>query len=59
MSDNQHPIVMSVKAFTSIEAIDAGNTVVVRFTAPDDREIALLVPRKAIAALQLLLPDYS
>lgn len=55
MSDTLRPIVLSVKAFTSVEAIDGGDTLVVRFKAPDGREIALLVPQQAIADLRLQL----
>ena len=59
MSDDLHPVAFPVKAFTSIETIDGGNTLVVRFTAPDDLEVALLVPQQAIADLRVLLLDQS
>lgn len=52
MSDNLRPVVLSVAAFKNMEAIDGGDTIVVRFVAPDGREIALLVPLDALTGLK-------
>ena len=46
------PVVLAVAAFTGIETIDGGDTAVVRFNAPDGREVALLIPQRAIADLK-------
>jgi hypothetical protein len=43
--DTMRPVVLSVRSFTSIASINGGDTVVVRFQAPDGRDIALLVPK--------------
>jgi hypothetical protein len=51
------PVVLSVATFSDIEAIDGGDTIVVRFTAPDGREIVLLVPQQAVADLKSRLAD--
>ena len=51
------PVVLSVADFMGIEPIDGGDTTVVRFNAPDGCEIALLVPKPAIADLRLELAD--
>lgn len=45
------PVVLSVKSFIGIEPIDGGDTIVVRFQAPDGREIALLAPRQVVREL--------
>ncbi|MDR7039190.1 hypothetical protein J2X36_003963 [Methylobacterium sp. BE186] len=58
MPETMRPVVLSVRAFKGLMAIDGGDTVVVRFEAPDGREIALLVPKKALADLRLLLDDH-
>jgi len=50
--ENLRPVVLSVAAFKDMEAIDGGDTIVVRFVAPDGREIALLVPRDALTGLK-------
>lgn len=52
MLDNSRPVVLSVAAFTCLETIDGGDTIVVRFKAPDGREIALLVPQTVMADLK-------
>ena len=49
MSDVMRPVVLSVTEFVGVEPIDGGDTFVVRFKAPDGREIALLVPKPAVA----------
>ena len=51
MIENARPIVLSVTQFTSVEVMDSGDTLAVRFKAPDGREIALLVPQQAAADL--------
>ncbi|HEX8416144.1 MAG TPA: hypothetical protein VF641_00930 [Methylobacterium sp.] len=48
---SSRPVVLSVAALKATETIDGGDTVVVRFEAPDGREIALLIPRKAASEL--------
>ena len=55
MSESLQPIVLSVRSFSSIEPIDGGDTIVVRFETPDGREIALLVPQAAASNLKELL----
>ena len=52
MPDTMRPVVLSLAKFVGIEAIDGGDTIVVRFKAPDGREVALLVPQRAITDLQ-------
>lgn len=52
MPDSLRPVVLSVAAFKSMESIDGGDTIVVRFAAPDGREIALLVPLDAVTGLK-------
>ena len=52
MSDVMRPVVLSVSEFVGIEPIDGGDTIVVRFQAPDGREIALLVPKPAFTDLR-------
>ena len=52
LPDTLRPVVLSVAAFKGMEAIDGGDTIVVRFVAPDGREIALLVPQDAVAGLK-------
>ncbi|WP_082523851.1 hypothetical protein [Methylobacterium sp. Leaf399] len=51
------PTVVSVAGFIGVEPIDGGDTIAVRFKAPDDGEITILVPQKAIADLQTALTD--
>jgi hypothetical protein len=48
------PVVLSVSEFVGIEPIDGGDTIVVRFQAPDGREIALLVPKPAFTDLRVV-----
>ena len=55
MSETMRPVVLSVRTITGIEPIDGGDTLAVRFEAPDGREIALLVPRNAVSELKDLL----
>lgn len=55
VSEPMRPVVLSVRSFTGLEPIDGGDTIVVRFQAPDGREIALLVPKPALTDLRLLL----
>ncbi|GJD96250.1 hypothetical protein OCOJLMKI_3470 [Methylobacterium iners] len=57
VSDTMRPIVLSVRSFTGVEPIDGGDTIVVRFKAPDGPEISLLVPKHALANFRLLLDD--
>ena len=57
MPDTMRPVVLSVSAFVGIEPIDGGDTLIVRFKAPDGREIALLVPKPAVADLRAALVD--
>lgn len=52
MPDNMRPVVLSVAAFKDIDTIDGGDMVVVRFNAPDGREVAILIPQSAIADLK-------
>ncbi|WP_375408930.1 hypothetical protein [uncultured Methylobacterium sp.] len=46
MPDSLRPVALSVSVFEAMEAI------VVRFVAPDGREIVLLVSRDAVAGLR-------
>ena len=57
MSDVMRPVVLSVTEFVGVEPIDGGDTFVVRFKAPDGREIALLVPKPAFTGLRAVLAD--
>ena len=52
MSDTMRPVVLSLTKFVGIEAIDGGDTIVVRFQAPDGREVVLLIPQRAMTDLQ-------
>lgn len=53
------PVVLPVAALKATETIDGGDTLVVRFEAPDGREIALLLPRKAASELKVRLDQES
>ncbi|WP_156399199.1 hypothetical protein [Methylobacterium sp. Leaf466] len=57
MFDDPRPTVLPVIAFTNLDDIDGGNTVVLRFTSPDGREVALLVPKRAISELRRAIAD--
>lgn len=57
MADDDQPRVLSVSSFVGVRLIDGGDTAVMRFLAPDSREIAVLVPRQAALALQANLFD--
>ena len=57
MPEKARPVVLSVAKFTSVEAMDGGDTLAMRFKAPDGREIALLVPQRAVADLQAQITD--
>jgi hypothetical protein len=46
------PLAVAVKSLAGIGLIDGGDTVDVRFTAPDGRVIAVLIPRAVFAELQ-------
>ena len=59
MSNDLRPVVLSVAALRGIEAIDGGDTIVVHFVGPDGRDVALLVPRNAIADLNTQLSSLS
>jgi hypothetical protein len=52
MTENNRPVVLSVASFTDVQLMDSGDTLAVRFQAPDGRELVILVPRQAAAALQ-------
>jgi hypothetical protein len=52
MTENDPPLVLSVASFIGVQAMDSGDTLAMRFRAPDDRELVILVPRQAAAALQ-------
>ena len=57
MPENARPVVLSVAEFTRVELMDGGDTLAVRFKAPDSGEIALLVPQRAAANLQAQVAD--
>ena len=57
MPENARPVVLSVAEFTRVEVMDGGDTLAVRFKAPDGREIALLVPQRAATNLQAQITD--
>ncbi|APX84569.1 hypothetical protein BV511_07510 [Methylorubrum extorquens] len=46
------PLALAVKSLTGVGLIDGGDTVDVRFAAPDDQVIAVLIPRAVFAELQ-------
>ena len=46
------PLAVAVKSLTGVGLIDGGDTVDVRFAAPDDQLIAVLIPRRVFAELQ-------
>lgn len=48
------PLAVAVKSLTSVGLIDGGDTVDVRFAAPDDQLIAVLIPRAVFAELQAI-----
>jgi uncharacterized BrkB/YihY/UPF0761 family membrane protein len=52
MTENNHPVVLSVASFIGVQTMDSGDTLAMRFRAPDDRELVILVPRQVAAALQ-------
>jgi hypothetical protein len=52
MTDNKHPVVLSVASFIGVQTMDSGDTLALRFRAPDDRELVILVPRQVAATLQ-------
>ena len=51
------PVVLSVAEATSVHAMDGGDTLALRFKAPNGREITLVVPQKAAANLQAHISD--
>ena len=57
MNESNRPVVLSVASAIDIYSIGGGNTIAVRFQAPDGREIAVLVPRKAFVDLQTRLTE--
>jgi hypothetical protein len=52
MTENNRPVVLSVASFIDVQSMDSGDTLAMRFQAPDGREVVILVPRQAAAALQ-------
>ena len=52
MSENSQLDVLAIADFLDVRLIDGGDTAVLRFRAPDDREVAVLVPREPAVALQ-------
>ncbi|CAO4183431.1 hypothetical protein [Methylorubrum aminovorans] len=46
------PLAVAVKSLTGVGLIDGGDTVDVRFAAPDGQVIAVLIPRPVFAELQ-------
>lgn len=57
MTENNRPVVLSVASFTDVQPMDGGDTLAVRFEAPDGREAVVLVPRRAASALQTHLAE--
>ena len=57
LSDNMRPVVLSATNFVGVEPIDGGDTVAMRFTAPEGREVVVLVPRQATSILQAQLAE--
>jgi hypothetical protein len=49
MTENNHPVVLSVASFIGVQTMDSGDTLAMRFRAPDDRELVILVPRQVAA----------
>ena len=57
MTEYNRPVVLSVASFTDVQQMDSGDTLAVRFEAPDGRDLVMLVPRGAASALQGHLAD--
>ena len=57
MAGNDQLTVLSVASLVGTRTIDGGDTVALRFLAPDGGEIALLVPRRVAAEVQAALVD--
>lgn len=51
MTEDNRPVVLSVASFIDVQSMDGGDTLAMRFQAPDGRELVILVPRQAAAAL--------
>ncbi|CAO4173219.1 hypothetical protein [Methylorubrum aminovorans] len=47
-----HPLAVAVKSLIGVGIIDGGDTVDLRFAAPDGQVIAVLIPRAVFAELQ-------
>ena len=52
MSENKRPVVLPVSTCAGVEVMDGGDTLALRFQAPDGRQIALLVPQHTAANLR-------
>jgi len=52
MIETDRPVVISVATLLKAWLIDGGDTVATQFTAPDGRNVAMLVPLQAALALQ-------
>ena len=57
MIGSNRPVVLSVASVIDVRPIDGGDTLAMRFQAPDGREVAVLVPRKASVDLQTRLTE--
>jgi hypothetical protein len=57
MTENNRPVVLSVATFTDVQPMDGGDTLAIRFEAPDGREVVMLIPRRAASALQTPLAE--
>lgn len=57
MTETNRPVVLSAARFISVRMIDGGDTIAASFQAPDGREVAMLVPRREMLALQAQLAD--
>lgn len=57
MLTDTRPVVLSIAEATGVQVMDGGDTLALRFKAPDGREIALVIPQKAVATLQAFIAD--
>jgi hypothetical protein len=57
MTENNRPVVLSTANLIGLRLVDGGDTVALRFEAPDGREVAILIPRDAASELDLQLGE--
>ena len=57
MTQNNRPVVLSAANVIGVRMVDGGDTVALQLETPDDRELAILVPRAAASVLRMALAD--